>query len=82
MRQSKHSMKKITFFESLQSISAVVNSKEKRDILAEDILMYSDDENKSESEPDDDEYDCVVCMLQFVGEDKFEQHRRVSGHWG
>ena len=82
MRQSQHSMKKMNFFESLRSISAVVNSREKRDMLAKVILIYSDDENSSESEPDDDEHEYLVCRIEFVGEYKFEQHGRTSGHWG
>ena len=82
LRESKYSLRKKSIFESLKSISAVVTSKEKRDMLAEDIFTYSDDENSSESEPDEDEYECVVCRLEFVGEAKFEKHRRVSGHWG
>ena len=77
LRQGKHLLRKRSIFESLKSVSADVTSKEKMD-----IRLYSDDENSSESEPGVDEYECVVCRLEFVGEDQFEQHRRASGHWG
>ena len=66
---------------SLMSISAVVTNKENRDMFLKDILIYSDYDNSSESEPDDDEHEYVVCRIEFVGEYKFEQHGRTSGHW-
>ena len=68
--------------DSLGSISAVVKKKEDRDTLAEDKLVASDDENSNESETDDEEYECVVCRLEFAGEAKFDQHKRVAQHWG
>ena len=76
----------------LCSISAVVTKKEESDVLAEydvsDRLISSGEEDTSEddsdieSDMDDEEYQCVVCGLNFVGEDEFEQHRRISQHWG
>ena len=69
--------------DSLGSISAVVKNNEDRNTLAEDILVASDEEDSSESETDDDEgYECVVCRLEFSGESKLEQHRRIAQHWG
>ena len=68
--------------DSLGSISAAVTNKEDRDTLTEDILICSDDENSSESDTDDDEYECVVCRMEFAGEAKFDQHKRVAQHWG
>ena len=52
--------------DSLGSISAVVTKKEDRDTLAEGIFICSDDENSSESDTDDDEYEYVVCGLEFA----------------
>ena len=87
MRHSHHTVCETGFInndncDSLGSISAVVTKKEERDFLMEEI--FSDEENSSEleSETDDEEYQCVVCKLDFVGEAKFEQHRKVSQHWG
>jgi stress-induced morphogen len=69
--------------DSLGSISAVVTNNEDRNTHAEDVLVASTEENSSESEPDDDEgYECVVCRLEFSGESKLEQHRRIVQHWG
>ena len=68
--------------ESLGSISAVVTNNEDRTTLAEDSLVASDDENSSESATDDKEHECVVCRLEFAGESKLEQHRRIAQHWG
>ena len=70
--------------DSLVSISAVVKRQEEIDIYAEyDVESYNSDED-SDTDPytDDEEYQCAVCKLDFVGEAKFEQHRRVSQHWG
>ena len=74
--------------ESLGSISAFVTKKEECDDIAEEMLLHAGEEESSEedsdiaSETDDEEYQCVVCRLDFVGEDKFEQHRRISQHRG
>ena len=74
--------------ESLGSISAFVTKKEECDDIAEAMLLHEVEEESSEedsdieSETDDEEYQCVVCRLDFVGEDKFEHHRRISQHWG
>ena len=68
--------------DSLGSISEVVTKKEDRDTLAEDKLVGSDDENSDESETYDEEYECVVCRLEFAGEAKFDEHRRIAQHWG
>ena len=65
--------------DSLGSISAVVKRKEGSDIIAEYDLEEDSDIN---SQTDDEEYQCAVCKLDFVGEAKYEQHRRVSQHWG
>ena len=70
--------------DSLVSISAVVKRKEENDIFQEyDLETYPSDEG-SDTDPytDDEEYQCAVCKLDFVGEAKYEQHRRVSQHWG
>ena len=69
-------------YDSLGSISEAVTNKEDRDTLAEDILICSEDGNSDESETDDEEYECVVCRLEFAGEAKFDQHRRMAQHWG
>ena len=69
--------------DSLASISAVVTNKEDRDTLAEDICDASDDDTTDESDTDDDEeYECVVCRLEFTGESKLDEHRRLAQHWG
>ena len=70
--------------DSLGSISAVVKRKEENDIFAEYGLESYNCEEDSEYDPctDDEEYQCAVCKLDFVGEAKYEQHRRVSQHWG
>jgi stress-induced morphogen len=73
--------------DSLGSISAVVKRMEESDIVAEkdvkfSVLDSSEEDSDIESETDDEEYQCVVCKLDFVGEVKFEQHRRISQHWG
>ena len=70
--------------DSLGSISSVVKRQEEQNIFAKyDLESYNSDED-SEYDPctDDEEYQCAVCKLDFVGEAKFEQHRRVSQHWG
>ena len=92
MRSSDQLMCETNFVEkdksdSLGSISAVVNRKEESDIFAEKDLRFSEldspeEDSDFESETDDEEYQCVVCKLDFVGEVKFEQHRRNSHHWG
>ena len=74
----------------LGSISAFVTKKDENEGLEKNIHPCddssdddsSDDDTNLESETDDEEYQCVVCKLDFVGEDKFEQHRRITQHWG
>ena len=74
--------------DSLGSISAFVTEKDERDVLAEDLIpcsvdmSSSEEDSELESETDDEEYQCVVCKLDFVGEAKYEHHRRISQHWG
>ena len=41
---------------------------------------YGDSELETDSEFED--YQCVVCNLTFFGEQKFDQHRTITHHWG
>ena len=75
-------------FDSLGSISAFVTNKEECEEIAEEMFLVSgveqsnDDETDLETETDEEDYECVVCKLNFVGEDKLGQHRRIAQHWG
>ena len=71
--------------ETLGSISSYITKKDESDGLEEDIYPY-DDETSSEdsdleSETCDEEYQCAVCKLDFLGVDRFEQHRIIAQYW-
>ena len=65
--------------EFVGSISEVVKRKEETEIFEEDD---SDEYSDTDLDTDDEEYQCAVCKLEFVGEATYEQHLRVSQHWG
>ena len=72
----------------LGSISAFVTKKEECEEIAEEMFLCSseeqnyDEDSDLESDTDDEELQCVVCKLEFAGEDKLEQHNKIAQHWG
>ena len=52
----------------LGSISAVVTSREGRQEAGEDMFSWTDEENSSEFETDDEDYDFVACKPRYFRE--------------
>ena len=75
--------------DSLISISSVVHVKEEMDNLDQKNSNYEkrtheedSSEEYSDSETDEEEYECVACKHFFLGEDRLEQHQMIYQHWG
>ena len=69
--------------DSLESISAVVKRREECNTFEKyNLEQFYDSDEDIDTEPDDEEHQCSVCKTLFVGEAKYEQHRRTSEHWG
>ena len=71
---------------SLGSISAVVKLKEDIHKLAKLEDWYSDsssqESSESDEETDDEEYQCSLCKLIFIGEVNIEKHQKYSHRMG
>ena len=39
-------------------------------------------EEDTEKDLEAEEYECVVCKQEILGEFEFEEHQRVFQHWG
>ena len=71
------------------SISSVVELQEETDELDKQMIGCKINKTEEESSEEDtekdleaEEYECVVCKQEILGEFEFEEHQRVFKHWG
>ena len=51
-------------------------------MLCEDDSDHYYDDSELETDSEIEKIQCIVCKLVFTGDSKYEQHRRITHHWG
>jgi len=68
----------------VHSISACVTLQQECDnkLMCEDDSDHYYDDSDLETDSECQQIQCVVCKLVFTGDSKYDQHRRITHHWG